>query len=812
MNSALFLTAAPEADGLTASARQSLLKACARVAPAWPLDQQIAVNPWWGMREATPEQVAARLAVLSGVSAHCSLADYRAMWRSGAFTTDDLLASGRELGKVSSALATRDLLEGRLEQLPEELPPVWQNLSRLLDEERDHHLMSWQEALEHQISQFCLVALNPEHPLGLREGECLYQRWHADVSQDAGLPALLAAPSLPRVFRRLPAQPEALLTLALHELRVAPELITDYAHALLLDVNGWASRVAWEQWQLAIRGQTDADRMLPLLAIRMAWELALWRLHQAEDGSKELRHCWLRQQQMLSAWENHHAQWQLPLRLCARACELAYQRTLAAALERKVPAQAAEEQPTLLAVFCIDVRSEPMRRALERQHPGIRTSGFAGFFGLPIAYQPVGGALSRPQLPGLLAPGLTASESGPEGLQLRAARERRWNRQAGWKRWSQSPVGMFSLVESFGLAGAGSLLQRTLARANGVRMPDEPRGGVRWALYKGQRELTPEERVGLAHDVLTGLDLPSFADLVMLVGHESRTSNNPQACSLDCGACGGQSGAVNVQVLADLLNHPEVRAALSDRGWAIPEQTRFIAALHETTSNSLEVFAELGAEPQRWLDGAARLARRWRAEAMMPELAHLPDADLWRELQTRSGDWSEVRPEWGLAGNAAFIIAPRERTIGVDLAGRCFLHDYHAERDPGYRRLEQIMTAPMLVTHWINMQYNTSVWDNRRYGSGNKVLHNVADGQLGVFEGQGGDLRIGLAMQSLHDGEHWRHQPVRLSVYIEAPTDAVLAICQRHAVLRELVGNRWLHLFCLDAAGRATPLGMDSAA
>ena len=167
-------------------------------------------------------------------------------------------------------------------------------------------------------------------------------------------------------------------------------------------------------------------------------------------------------------------------------------------------------------------------------------------------------------------------------------------------------------------------------------------------------------------------------------------------------------------------------------------------------------------------------------------------------MQERSNDWAQVRPEWGLADNAAFIVAPRARTLHLDLAGRSFLHDYEHRLDPDLGVLTLIMTAPMVVTHWINMQYHASTVDNRRYGSGNKVLHNVVGGNLGVFEGNGGDLRIGLPMQSLHDGDVLRHTPLRLSVFIEAPRAAIDTVMSAHEIVRQLVGHGWLHLFRID--------------
>ena len=76
---------------------------------------------------------------------------------------------------------------------------------------------------------------------------------------------------------------------------------------------------------------------------------------------------------------------------------------------------------------------------------------------------------------------------------------------------------------------------------------------------------------------------------------------------------------------------------------------------------------------------------------------------------------------------------PDDKARGLDLGGRSFLHDYCWREDPDLSILELLMTAPMVVTNWINMQYHASTVDNRRYGSGNKVLHNVVGGRIGLW-------------------------------------------------------------------------------
>ena len=168
------------------------------------------------------------------------------------------------------------------------------------------------------------------------------------------------------------------------------------------------------------------------------------------------------------------------------------------------------------------------------------------------------------------------------------------------------------------------------------------------------------------------------------------------------------------------------------------------------------------------------------------------------ETARRSQDWSEVRPEWGLASNAAFIIGPRRLTKALDLEGRCFLHSYDWVKDEQLTSLETILTAPMVVAEWINTQYLFSTINNVTYGSGSKVTHNVT-GKIGVMQGNSSDLMHGLPLQSVNAKDALNyHQPQRLLTIIYAPRKNVSEIINRQEILKTLFFNAWVHLIVIE--------------
>lgn len=777
-------------DTLEASIHATLEKVCGYIAPTWPLDQMIAVNPFWQMRSKPIEEVSARLSVLANAKLQMPAEYYHKKYDEKRITDKDLFNANKILGYSYT-------VEQLKASLTYQHPLVhWHNISNLLDSQRPLHKMAWHDEIIHQISQFCAAHYQQLDPM-LHKDEStdinnLYSHWLKVICADKGLSILMGEKNLNRYFSQLPTSAEALIAKAIETLDINNDCLALYGHALLLDINGWASWSAYLRWQGDLY-EKPHNEMLQLLAIRMAWDLVVWQYTKDSDPTafRLLEKQWEQEKHHIFEQLKTHKIAQEPLWVWAKAHELNYQKNLHNTLKQAQKTEIAS--PSLQAIFCIDVRSEVMRRALELQNNNIETYGFAGFFGLPIEYQPKASALKRPQLPGLLKPVMQASEVNNQPIELR---KHQFN--ASWQQWSKSAPSSFSMVESTGWLYAFKLFKQTFLKNKETKPKPDHKN---WTLTQNGQALSLEDKAALASTIISAIGITAFADNVLLVGHGSHTTNNLHAAGLNCGACGGQTGEVNVRVLAALLNESDVRSALKKQGTIIPESCQFIAAIHNTTTDNITTFdhdfkTDNQKEIENWLNKATKAAQKERLTNIDPTLVNKSEHDINNAYEQRANDWSQVRPEWGLANNAAFIVAPRSWTKNCHLQGRSFLHDYTWQHDKNFSLLELIMTAPMIVTNWINTQYNASVTDNEKYGSGNKLLHNAVGGNIGVFEGNGGDLRIGLAKQSLHNGEKWMHEPLRLSVYIAAPKDKILAVYHKHQMIKDLVDNRWLNILC----------------
>jgi hypothetical protein len=794
------------------------------VAPVWPLETFVAVNPFHGLADQSVEEAAYTVARTAGARMTMPRRFYLEAITSGRIDTAhvaEALAEARARGHVELPADAKGLVDGLRDggqpALPTRVPTVADVVSELTG-------IDWDQILVERIGAWAATYFD-EGQASWRspwKRQPPYEAFRAEASLDA-TPEVLGARGFRAAIQKLPSDASSATLTAIARLGVPETALDSYLQRLLASIGGWAAYARQRVWDRELHGEVDTT-LEQVLSIRLAWEVALLEAF-ASLGSEQ---AWSRARAALTEARAESDASRAALRLdlvLQAAYEKAWQETLVGKLasRAKETPPRRQERPRVHAAFCIDVRSEIFRRALEEADPACETIGFAGFFGFPVEYVPLGKAHGGAQCPVLLTSKGVVVESvvsatGDESA--RAAASRMLDRRArnAWKSFKTSAIACFGFVGPVGLAYLPKLLTDSLGITRTVPHPSHDGVDARALLGPDlsrhihadrQVGLTEDERVAMAEGLLRGMSLTSgFARLVMLAGHGSTTVNNPHAAGLDCGACGGHTGEANARIAAMVLNEPTVRRALAAKGIEVPGDTVFLGGLHDTTTDLVTIF-DRAAVPASHAEDLERLdahlaaaggrARRLRAPLLGEDPA---DASADSRILSRSRDWAQVRPEWGLAGCAAFIVAPRHRTAGVDLGGRSFLHsyDWHEDERAGFPVLELVMTAPMVVGSWISLQYYASTVDNRAYGCGNKVLHNVV-GTIGVLEGNGGDLRVGLPWQSVHDGERFVHEPMRLNVVIEAPIAALNAIIAKHASVRALLDNGWLHLYALDHVG-----------
>ena len=463
-----------------------------------------------------------------------------------------------------------------------------------------------------------------------------------------------------------------------------------------------------------------------------------------------------------------------------------------------------KSKKTMQAILCIDDRECSFRRYIEELIPNSETYGTAGFFNVEFYFQPEHGKFNTKVCPAPLTPKVLIKE-----YEAKKRHSSEWH-------LNKNGNGVFTgwlVSQTLGFFSA-------LKLAKNIFKPSESPLHVSSFQHmdkNGKLKIEASEDLKTSHGLQLGFTITemtdrlegllksigltdNFATHIYIIGHGASSVNNTHYAGYDCGACSGRAGSVNARVACQIANNTKVREELKKRGIHIPDETHFIAALHDTTKDEIEFYDEqkipalLQNKHQEFITkfnlaldkNAKERSRRFKIINSKKSAKEIHEL-----VKVRALSLFEPRPEWNHATNALCIVGRRESSKHLFLDRRAFMNSYDFSKDPDGTYLLNILKAVAPVCGGINLEYYFSKVDNDKLGAGSKLPHNVI-GLIGVANGMDGDLRTGLPSQMINI-----HDPLRLMVIVEHFPDVILNTLNQNHATKDWFENNWIHLCAL---------------
>ena len=611
----------------------------------------------------------------------------------------------------------------------------------------------------------------------------------------------------PEAYELLNQSPDQVIQICLKKIVGDPELYEQYILEMLLAHPGWSGMVhVIEQNPNILLLRRDIT-LKEIIAVELVLELASLNRKKGPQFPNVMTFPLLKGTPLLKDG-GIKPSISLRLKVWHEAMEWSLHSELLLALKAKqAEAPKSKAIPEAQALFCIDDRECSIRRHLEEVHPSIETFGAAGFFGIDFFYQGLDDAYPVAQCPNIIVPKHLIKESNtkanlsPKSKTLKLT-NMHFSAHSMFKGWLYT--------QTIGVGYAAKMawdVFRPGSKLPNIRALSEVESHSQLHLLRETDELSPDgyllgfsltEMADRLAGLLRNIGLTqNFAPIVVVIAHGSSSVNNPHFAAYDCGACSGKPGAPNARAFAWMANHESVRELLSERGIEIPETTRFIAAVHNTSRDEITYFdphlleehpaPNLAAFKEAMgtaLERNARERSRWfelAPQDQTNEIAHT-------HVKNRTMSIFEPRPEYNHSNNLYAIVGRRQLTRDLFMDRRAFLHSYDPNTDKQGDIMARILSAVIPVCGGINLEYLFSRIDNSVYGAGTKLPHNVI-GLLGVANGVEGDLRTGLPAQMVEV-----HQPSRLLIVLEQSSDILDKTIAKLGTLKEWLDNEWVRV------------------
>ncbi|MEO9132620.1 MAG: putative inorganic carbon transporter subunit DabA, partial [Sphingomonas sp.] len=442
------------------SLEASIDRACRAIPPGWPLASSVAVNPFLGQTSESLATTGARLARVAGAAVTMPRSWFLQKIAAGEISCDDLADAWASAPAhlrpanitLLKAAAARDV-------------PKQAALATIADLAAEVSGIDWPGLITERFGSWAAGYFDAGQALwGAPRGPGAYAAWRAVATHDL-TPEIAGLGGFALHIFEAPESAVATVARVAERIGLSADAMETYFHQMLMTQGGWAQLARYKLWQAELADGSDAT-ITDFLAIRLLWEEALFIRYAGQIADK-----W-------ASVRDRHAS---PVEqtpdlvidaILQESAERSAQRALATTLaERAQPKR--EERATLQAAFCIDVRSEVFRRAIESVSSNIQTLGFAGFFGLTTTHRRFASDVDELRLPVLLNSGLRSCCGGPElaardqSLRVKARATRAWGR------FKLAAVSSFAFVEAAGPIYVAKLVSDALG-LHGAPAPNDP--------------------------------------------------------------------------------------------------------------------------------------------------------------------------------------------------------------------------------------------------------------------------------------------------------------------------------------------------
>ncbi|MFT6883109.1 MAG: hypothetical protein ACJAVY_001911, partial [Marinoscillum sp.] len=251
---------------------ETIQKVCSKIAPVWPLQSFVAVNPYLGMMDKGFNEVAHDLDLLGDMSMTLPVSYYLDKLEEGSLKLEDLeeILTEKQMAEKDGNTFIANIKQNQdAEDRTSNVLTVGDTVSLLSPTDWNRFMMSrvssWSAAY-FDIGQATWKATF--------EKESIFLAWKYEASIDKTT-ELTGLKGFRKLVADLPENATEAIAQSLAVLDVSEKLTSWYLHGLLRRIGGWSAYAAQLDWDLKLAGK-EGGKLEEFLAILISWEACLY--------------------------------------------------------------------------------------------------------------------------------------------------------------------------------------------------------------------------------------------------------------------------------------------------------------------------------------------------------------------------------------------------------------------------------------------------------------------------------------------------------------------------------------------------------